>query len=95
MNREKQYQANPVVSCADEEEGGLLFNADTGDSSVVNLSGRDLYLFLGTPRTAAELAAYLLKRYRGVTPEEASRDVKRFIETLTPDFLRVKKEVYK
>ena len=46
MNQEKRYQVNPVVSCGDEEDGAILYNPDTDDSSVVNLSGRELWNFL-------------------------------------------------
>jgi hypothetical protein len=88
MSGSKRYQANPVVSCGDEEDGAVLYNPDTNDTTIINLSGRALWDFLaGTPRTVAELAAHLVETYRDVSVEQAAEDATQFIASLTPDFL--------
>lgn len=87
MNQEKRYQANPVVSCGDEADGAVLFNPDTDDSSIVNLTGRTLWDFLQKPRTRAEVANHLMRTFRDVSLETATRDTGRFLETLVPDFV--------
>jgi hypothetical protein len=87
MNPKKRYQANPVVSCGVEEDGAILFNPDTDDTSVVNLSGKELWFFLKTPRTIAEMVKKLLHSYSQVSVEQATEDVELFIRTLSPDFL--------
>jgi len=87
MNLPKRYQANPVVSCGIEEDGAVLYNPDTDKTSVVNLTGLELWLFLSTSRTADEIIAYLVGNYRDVSIEQASADTKLFIESLAPDFL--------
>ena len=82
-----RYQAQPVVSCGDEEDGAVLYNPDADETAVVNLSGRDLWAFLETPRTVDEMAAYLVSSYSDVTLEQASEDATAFVESLLPDFL--------
>ena len=87
MNTEKRYMANPVVSCGDEEDGAVLFNPDTDDTTIVNLTGRALWAFLETPRTVEEMAAHLVQTYRGVSLDEATKDVEDFIQMLLGDFV--------
>jgi hypothetical protein len=87
MSESKRYQANPVVSCGDEEDGAVLFNPDTDDTTIVNLTGRALWAFLEAPRTVDEMAAHLVEAYPGVSAEQAAEDAAQFVQTLTPDFL--------
>lgn len=87
MSTEKTYQANPVVSCGVEEDGAILYNPDTDGSSIINLSGLELWNLFQTPKTVSEIAEYLVHTYREVTIEQAAEDTKLFIDTLTPDFL--------
>jgi hypothetical protein len=87
MNPLKRYVANPVVSCGDEEDGAVLFNPDTDDTVIVNLTGRTLWAFLETPRTVDEMAAHLVQTYRGVQAEQAAEDADQFVQSLLSDFL--------
>jgi hypothetical protein len=87
MHSPTRYMANPAVSRGDEHDGAVLFNPDTDDTSIVNLTGRALWTFMETPRTIDELAAYLVKTYRGVSTEQATQDATQFIQSLAPDFL--------
>lgn len=88
MNQRKLYQANPVVSCGPEEDGAVLYNPDTDDTSLVNLTGRELWFFLKTARTQEEIVDYLVQNYRDVSVEQAAEDTKFFIQSLVPDFLQ-------
>ena len=65
----------------------MLFNPDTDDTSVVNLTGRALWTFLEMPRTIDEMAAHLVETYEGVSAEQAAKDASQFVESLAPDFL--------
>jgi hypothetical protein len=87
MSESKRYQANPVVSCGDEEDGAVLFNPDADDTAIVNLTGRALWGFLEMPRTVDEMAAYLVQTYRGVQAEQAAEDADQFVQSLLSDFL--------
>ena len=89
MNQDKRYQANPEVSCGDEEDGAILYNPDTDDTSIINLTGRELWTLLATPRTQKEMIEYLIRKYSGVSAEQASEDIQLFVETLMPDFVLV------
>ena len=88
MNHNKRYQVNPVVSYGKEEDGAILYNPDTDDTSVINLSGGELWDFLETPHTISEIVEHLLQIYSNVSIEQATEDVKLFTETLVPDFLQ-------
>ena len=87
MNQRMRYQANPVVSCGAEEDGAVLYNPDSDKTSMVNLTGRELWFFLKTARTAEEIVDHLIKNYRDVSVEQASEDTKLFLEALVPVFL--------
>ena len=87
MSTAQRYQANPDVSCGDEDDGAVLYNPDTDDTVVINLSGRLLWAYLAEPRTVEELAAHLVNSYSGVQAEAAAEDATRFVADLTPDFL--------
>jgi len=82
-----QYQANSVVSCGVEEDGAILYNPDTDETSVINLSGLNLWNFLKTSRSADEIGAHLLLSYSNVSIEQVRKDVDSFINMLIPDFL--------
>jgi hypothetical protein len=88
MNAPKRYTANPMVSCGDEEDGAFLFNPDTDDTAIVNLSGRALWALLAdSPRTVDEMAAHLVAAYRDVSTEQAAEDAAQFVQALAPDFV--------
>lgn len=87
MNQRMRYQANPVVSCGAEEDGAVLYNPDTDDTSLVNLTGQELWFFLQTARSEREVVDHLVRNYRDVSVEQATEDTKLFIESLVPDFL--------
>ena len=87
MSKEKYYQANQVVSCGEEEDGAILYNPDTDSSSIVNLSGRQLWDFLKIPHTVGEIVEHLIQSYNNVSAEQAFEDADLFIKTLVPDFL--------
>ena len=87
IEHDKRLQSNPVVSWGNEEDGAVLYNPDTDITSVINLSGHELWVFLDTPRTTYEIIKPLFQIYSDVTIEQATSDVELFIESLAPDFL--------
>jgi hypothetical protein len=87
MSESKHYQANPVVSCGEEEDGAVLFNPDTDDTAILNFSGQMIWKFLEQPRTVEEMIDFLAKEYPDVSIEQATEDVNQFVEALKPDFL--------
>ena len=88
MSALRYYQANPVVSCRDEgTDGAILFDPDRDETAILNPSGRVLWTLLSEPRTAEELAAYLVAHYEGVTLERARQDVHAFLEALGDGFV--------
>ncbi len=87
MSTKTAYQTNPVVSCGNEEDGAILFNPDTNISSIINLTGVELWTFLEKPHTINEIADHIVQTYQNVTVEQATEDAESFIEALGPDFL--------
>ncbi|GAB4342276.1 MAG: hypothetical protein Kow0089_17270 [Desulfobulbaceae bacterium] len=87
MSDGKRYQANPVVSCGREADGGVLYNPDTDRSSIINLTGLEIWSFLQEPRTTDEIVHHLSATYKNVRREQALEDVHRFLEALAEDFL--------
>jgi hypothetical protein len=87
MDSPTRYMVNPAVSHGDEQDGAVLFNPDTDDTAIVNLTGRALWDFMETPRTIDEIAAYLVETYQGVSADQATKDATQFVQSLVPDFL--------
>lgn len=87
MNQDKLYQVNPVVSCGEEEDGAILYNPDLDTTSVVNLTGLNIWDFLQAPHSTKEIVDHLLQNYSGASVEQVTEDIKLFVETLVPDFL--------
>ena len=87
MDEIKRYLANSVVSCGEEVDGFVLFNPDTDDMAVINPSGRALWDWIASPRSAQEMAVFLVETYEGVSEEQAAKDVQEFIHSLLGDFM--------
>jgi len=81
--------ANPVVSCRIEGgEGALLFNPDTDDTLLINLSGLSVWKFLAQPHTVDDIISYLITTFSGSLDRSAvKQDVETFICELAPDFI--------
>ena len=77
------YIANPDVSCREEgPDGALLFNPDTDDVLVVNLTGLLIWQALTEPRTQTQVVEALLERCENVPEDEIAGDVREFVEQL-------------
>ena len=80
---EAKYLVNPEVSFRQEEEdGGILFNADTDSIEVINPTAVEIWTFLAAPRTQAEVTAHLCEVCADVPREQVDQDVAEFIESL-------------
>lgn len=78
-----QYIVNPDVSCREEgPDGALLFNPDTDDVLVINVTGLLIWRALAEPRTLQEVADRLLEQCKNVPEGEVAQDVGEFIEQL-------------
>jgi len=82
----KRYQANPEVSCReeDEDEGAILFNPDTDAIMVINPVGLLIWQALQQPRTRDEIVAHLLENCDGVPLERVHADLDAFFQSLQP-----------
>ena len=87
MSNPKRYKANPVVSYGEEEDGAVLFNPDTDDTVIINITGQILWDLLKTPHTVEELSEHLTIKYQDVSIEQVTEDVTQFVQALIPDFL--------
>ena len=80
---ETQYIVNPDVSCREESlEGALLFNPDTDDVLVVNITGLVIWQTLVQPRTRPQVVEALLVRCEDVPTDEVRDDVDTYLNQL-------------
>lgn len=85
MSEPKRYLRNPDVSCRVEgPDGALLFNPDTDDTMVLNLTGLVIWEALDRPCTPDEIIARLLERCDDVPADGVAGDVAEFLNALLP-----------
>ncbi len=84
--KEIVYQANPDVSCREEEpdEGAILFNPDTDAILVINPVGLLIWRALAQPRTIAEIVDHVLAHCEDVPTDRVAADVEAFLQSLQP-----------
>jgi hypothetical protein len=81
--RETQYLVNPDVSFRPEEDdGGILFNADTDSLEAINPTAMEIWTFLAAPHTQGEVVAHLCEVCADAPRDEVEKDVSEFLENL-------------
>jgi hypothetical protein len=77
------YMANPDVSCREEgPDGALLFNPDTTDVLVINVTGLVVWEALAEPHTKEQVVEALAARCDNVPEDEVEGHVAAFVERL-------------
>lgn len=77
------YMINPDVSCREEgPDGALLFNPDTDDVLVINITGLIIWDALRKPGTREKAIAAILERCANVPEDAVAQDVDEFVEQL-------------
>lgn len=77
------YIANPDVSCREEgAEGALLFNPDTDQVVVVNITGLLIWRAVSEPRRRDEIVAILAEQCNNVPQDTIAQDVDEFLDKL-------------
>ena len=77
------YVVNPYVSCREEgPDGALLFNPDTDQVLVVNITGLLIWQALDRPRSQDGVVAALMEQCNNVPEEQIPQDVSEFMEQL-------------
>jgi hypothetical protein len=83
-----RFVANPVVSCRAEEGGGILFNADTDNTTLINNTGLVTWHYLAEPRSLDEIVSHLQAIFRNIPDKAAvARDADAFVSDLLPEFI--------
>jgi hypothetical protein len=88
------YVVNPDVSCREEgPDGALLFNPDTDEVLVVNVTGSLIWQALAEPRTPAQVVAALVEQCDNVPADQVAQDVNEFVERLlAKEFVSIYRE---
>jgi len=74
---------NPLAMMREEFDGtGIVFDPDNNRAMTLNASRVAVWRVLSTGGTAADAAVRLRETFRGVTPEQAAADVRKFIGAL-------------
>lgn len=78
---EARYLADPDVSFRQEDnDGGLLYNAETDTLEVINPVAVEIWKFLAAPHTQAEVIDHLLHACEGVPHDQVGADVTGFLD---------------
>ena len=81
--KETKYLVNPDVSFRPEEdEGGILFNADTDALEVINPTAAEIWAYLAAPHTQADVVGHLCEVCDGAPRDDVEKDVSEFLENL-------------
>lgn len=76
-----RYTRNPdVVLREEDEDGGLLFNPDTNQIKVLNITGLYIWKQCDGSRGAMEFANEILAEFEDAPAEQVNADVNEFIE---------------
>lgn len=74
---------NPFAIMSEQFDGtGLIFDPNSNAAMSLNKTGVYLWGRVKEGATEAEMVAGVLKRYSGVTEEQAAADVKAFLQEL-------------
>jgi hypothetical protein len=77
------YVANPEVSCREEgAEGALLFNPDTDQVVVVNITGFLIWQTLSQPCSLGDIVTALAEQCENIPDDLVAGDVSEFIQPL-------------
>ena len=80
---EAKYLADPDVSFRQEDDdGGILYNAETDSLEVINPVAAEIWKYLSVPRTQADVAAHLCETCAGAARGQVEKDVAEFVEAL-------------
>jgi hypothetical protein len=83
MDKKSSLLANPGISLREEEDGALLFNADTNALLVINSIGLVIWQFIKVhPRTKADIIGHLKQTCDGVPLDQVEADVDKFVAEL-------------
>ncbi|HDP95340.1 MAG TPA: PqqD family peptide modification chaperone [Candidatus Aminicenantes bacterium] len=90
MYRSSKLLASPDVSLREEEDGALLFKAETNTLQIINHVGLEIWKFIRThPRTKADIVVHLKNICEDVPVDRVANDVDEFVEVLyEKDFIR-------
>jgi hypothetical protein len=83
MDKSSSLLANPDVSLREEEDGAILFSADTNALLVINPIGLIIWQFIKViPRTRADIISHLQETCDEVPTDQVEADVEKFIVDL-------------
>jgi hypothetical protein len=80
MDKSSSLLGNPDVSLREEDDGAILFNADTNALLVINPIGLVIWQFVKVhPRTRTDIVSHLKETCDGVPPDQVETDIEKFI----------------
>jgi len=83
MDKSSRLLANPDVSLREEDDGAMLFSADTNALLVINPIGLLIWRFIKAhPRTRLEIINHLLDSCDDVPLDQVDVDVDKYISEL-------------
>lgn len=77
-----KLRLNPALVFREDNDGGLVFDPDTGDVQVLNETASFICTLLDGTRTADEIVAAVLLEFEVEDATAAGADAQQFIEAL-------------
>lgn len=83
MDKSSSLLANPDVSLREEDDGAILFNADTNALLVINPIGLVIWKFIKVhPRTLTDIVRHLEETCEDAPLDQVEADVEKFVTDL-------------
>jgi hypothetical protein len=82
-NINSRYIQNPdIILREEDEDGGLLFNPDTGQVKVVNSTGLFIWKQFATSNDLETVVSAIKANYEDVPDQEVVKDISGFLELM-------------
>lgn len=83
MDKSAALLANPKISSREEEDGAILFDAETNGLQIINPIGLLIWKFIQVhPRTRADIAGHLQEICDGAPAGQVEKDIDEFVSEL-------------
>ena len=82
MDPTQRYKINKEIVYREEDDGAFLFDPDSGNLKYMNPTGKETFLILKEKGDLSQAIAHIHGQHPDVDLEQASKDVKTFLEQL-------------
>ncbi len=82
-DQDSYFQCNPeVVLREEDEDGALLFNPDTNQVKIINITGLFIWKQCDGSRNLSDICQSLEENFENFTPEQVTQDISDYIKEM-------------